>query len=670
MRTLNSLLASEQTKTTGRPTAQVIIDDRFIGVFRPRWTLVSNDDTIPDGQIAICATYDGAILRARVNPTTSTIYIQRITDPDTISQWTTWTSLATGVSPTTPLTIAWDGTSIQAIIYVLNDNRTIACKQSTNNGQTWSAETTVTTLATGHSCTGLAATLNAGSGTLYCIYADNDNSTTTLYTTTRSETGSTWTTPTAWDKTATTCNGIAVDGTGQTLNIVAALDNSLTLYRVPIDHPESWGVPNQFSKSDTNTITYKAPSIALSLGQHYYIFFIQSTHIADTVYSIFATPNWTTTSITPRPYSLTTAYGAQAMGDGINHYLCTARTVYKAPAWTASASQRTDVSDDVLSISLIEHLTDPRPLTITLRNDDGRYATELGATTYQAIKRHSQISVRLGYTISGTRYVSYYRPYWITNITHNRAQGQSTITIQATDGWGICQRTRAHQVMAWQNTTVMQIATTLLQGLGFAVTNDGNAIWDTTISTFTILTNTPLSNALRTLLRIVNGSIIFRADSEWYDTYPSATAYLAILPGTSRYTFGTSHTITSASYETKEPQATHTIIANNTIHSEAIDWTTVEIYNADETETITDRRATTQELADTIAQNRILSNYRNTINAVITTPPHVGLETGDNITINDTIVGIAQDYMILQNHITLDKTRGIWQQTMTLTAPA
>jgi len=674
MRTLPALLESQQQKAIGTPAAQVVIDDRFVGVFRPRWATYVTD-SVPDGPTDIAMCYDGSILRARVDPATGILYTQRITNVATLSQWTTWTQLATGVHPTAQIALAWDGYNTQAICYVLADARSIRAHRSTSNGASWGNQEIVNTLATGHTCTALAATLNSGNETLYVLNGDNNTTdgTATITITQTPEDGLPWIplpTTFLWTGTIT---GLAVDGIGPYLRTIITAAHGLYAAQIAPDTLAFTGYTTVLP-GDNPDVTFTHPAVALNFDQHYYIFYLEtnSATAVTRLHHVIAA-NWDTISLFPRPYNLSTAYGVCAMADINYHYLCSANTVYRAPVWTPSASQRINVAGDILNLSLTEHLTDPGQLYLALRNDDGRYASELSNGAYQAIKRGSQISVRLGYTVSGADLVSFFQPFWVQSITDHRAPGASTLRLYAVNLWGILHQTKAPRLLTWTNATIRQILTHIIASLGPDVADDSNAVWDTVLPTFTILPGQELNFPIMALLRSVGGVLVPESDPDWEIHWPSIVARLKVPAATNTYTYGAAHVIKQGDYTLTLPTATHLLAygADTSIHAHAYDHTTIELLNADRLTIHVDRRTTTNAQAATLAANVLRPITQATKQATITTPPNVTQELTDIVTVQDSILALNDTYAVLDITTVLDRSKrpGLYEQTLTLGAP-
>lgn len=678
MRQLSATLAAAQKRHITQPAATVTIDERHCGIMRPRWELFVSD-TVGDGPSVIGVAYDGACIRARSDPDTQTLHVQRVVDRANTGEWTAWTLLESGIAGDSQLALAYDGEIVQALFFVAGDRRTIKARQSADNGQTWGAAATVATVAEGSTVRALAASLNSGSGTLTCFYgAEIAAEQVCLYSTSRVESGGSWSSPQDWGRgDVSGVAGLDVSGDGATFHVAACLDNSLWLFNVGVGDLGAWPDPVTVLRSDTCAVAYAWPSIA-ALDQHRYLFFVENnTQAGYARLHHVVTPNWQDMSMAPRPYQMAAGYGAHALSSLTHHYLCTSRYVYRAKRWAPDSTQRVDISGDVLGLRLTEYLDRPGQATLLLRNDDGRYAAVGDAGDYQAIKRGSQVAMRLGYRTSAGNETSTYRPYWITGISHQcrtLPQAAALLRITAADGWGILDRAHARQTYTWQEQSALAIARAILAGYGFYVTDDGNDAWSRIISRFSITPGMALGDALRRVLRLVGGWVIFRCDEQWELSWPSATAYLTVGQPDSTYAYGIEHAIIAAEVTQAEQAATHVMVLGeaslgDAVLAEAIDWDMVEEGNEDRFTLLVERRLATVDEAAARAAAGLEAAQRAALAGLLTVPPNVGQEVLDVITVTVPTTGLeAATLLVAGNQVTLDREKGVFEQRLQISS--
>ena len=97
MRTLSATLIEAQRSASAEPFLRVLLYDRDVGATRLRWQRIYTG-TEPDGPCAAALPADGSLLRARIDPATGAVTRQRVTNPGPMSDFTSWTSVATAAA--------------------------------------------------------------------------------------------------------------------------------------------------------------------------------------------------------------------------------------------------------------------------------------------------------------------------------------------------------------------------------------------------------------------------------------------------------------------------------------------------------------------------------------------------------------------------------------------
>src|SRR5438552_1875918 len=92
MRALTDTLLAAQQAPSGEPYLRVRLYDRDLGVPRLRWARWY-DGAEPAGPCAAALPADGALLRARIDAASATLYASRVASPAAGSMYSTWTSL-------------------------------------------------------------------------------------------------------------------------------------------------------------------------------------------------------------------------------------------------------------------------------------------------------------------------------------------------------------------------------------------------------------------------------------------------------------------------------------------------------------------------------------------------------------------------------------------------
>ena len=92
MRILTSTLLEAQRSGSAVPHVRVAVSDSVAGVARPVFERLYQGDEADHHHAAVCAG-DGSLVRARVDPADSRLYVQRVRYPSRSSDFSSWTQL-------------------------------------------------------------------------------------------------------------------------------------------------------------------------------------------------------------------------------------------------------------------------------------------------------------------------------------------------------------------------------------------------------------------------------------------------------------------------------------------------------------------------------------------------------------------------------------------------
>jgi len=353
-------------------------------------------------------------------------------------------------------------------------------------------------------------------------------------------------------------------------------------------------------------------------------------------------------------------------------YLGTAGTVWRAPLWTLSPEQRTDVSNDIMRLDLTEQATAGGRLHLTLRNNDGRYGY---GRMHPAIRVGSQVGVRLGYRTAGGREVSFYRPYWITRLLVHRRhiqQGQSALVIEATDGWGILDRVRSPRTYTWVDTTVQAVLRDILGSFGVITQDDGGEVWSQPLPRYAITPGTTIGDEVRRLLAMVGGGLRFAThpDDEAYAL--GVWAHLVSGDQVSSYAYGDTHPILDLEDGPSLPEAVQVEVYGERaeLSGEALDWNAIEALDQAPLHKVVDLRLTTADQCARRAMGELHAWQQAGWRGRLTVPPNVGQEVLDVVTISDGLSGLGgAERRVVGNRVLWDRMRGLFEQTLELEKP-
>ena len=198
MRALTPTLRAAQQAASAEPYLRVRLFDRDAGAIRLRWQRI-HDGEEPDGPCALAAAGDGALLRARIDPTTGALSRQRIADPAAGAGLASWTAVASAVVAPR-LGLAASG-SRALLANVRGDGVSVELRESADSGATFGAPRTVAVAASAVTATataigrdGSAAVLYASGGSVFAV---------------RREALGAWGAPAAWSRSLATVSALA-----------------------------------------------------------------------------------------------------------------------------------------------------------------------------------------------------------------------------------------------------------------------------------------------------------------------------------------------------------------------------------------------------------------------------------------------------------------------------
>src|SRR4051794_35956740 len=94
MRNLTSTLLAAQRQTSAQPYVRAVLSDAYGGVSRLRFPRHYTGSE-PEYYVAAAGAGDGSLIRARIDPVTKVLCLQRVADPGPGSSFSSWTPVAT-----------------------------------------------------------------------------------------------------------------------------------------------------------------------------------------------------------------------------------------------------------------------------------------------------------------------------------------------------------------------------------------------------------------------------------------------------------------------------------------------------------------------------------------------------------------------------------------------
>lgn len=405
VRTLDTALTATLNSTTRRPSITLTVEDH-VAHYAPYQT-PGTADAFNDA----CVANDNSIIRVQVtrNGFASSFQVQRITDPTSATQWSSWTTL-----PGASGTMFQDGGcavsnsygTLRAFAQRGTGGSNLFAWTSTNNGVTWTGPVTVLTPPGGALLKGVGS---AGNDDVFFIYdiSGGEAIACSFY-----RAGS-WSSLTTWTlATLASGAGLAVSWNGTLYTLVYSDGYTLaTCTFTPTT--TTWNSGIVIAATTSTAIGRVAPRLSFANGI-YTLTFIEfdSGLLTGSVYSYprmrqsVDLVHWSSGMIMhdlPSNYgvvliSLPTPTSGNA---GPRTYLASPSTVYSASMFqSTNTAQFLDISNAIVSYQRIEQPGKPARLEVVVDNAQGvlnNFVTT--STTYQPIGLNASLVLSEGYKV-------------------------------------------------------------------------------------------------------------------------------------------------------------------------------------------------------------------------------------------------------------------------------
>jgi len=562
VRALTPTLLEAQKQPSAQPYVRVTVSDRIVALTRLRWErLYTGGET--DRYHAAAMPGDGSLLRARVEPSTSTIAYQRVANPGAGSAFGSWSTLDSVANA--GLALAASGANALLAFVPLNGVQ-VRIRESSDYGASFG---TVQIVAGAGAFIGSVAAVLKPDGTAFLIYAAGS----TVFVLKR--TGGTWGSAVAWPYSASQITGLACWHSGDYLLAIAGVDGSgaarlwAAVYGDGATQAvDTWSVLRDVAQADAGSnVTFRAPSLAVL--DTYRLFFVES-YSGSVAYD---RPQWTWFAPSqsfaanawrePVPFDLNTAYGlaltgADALGPA---WLSMPSGVWRAPLTTAEL----DLSDDVLELSS-ELRRDGGRARVVLRNDHGRY-TGLSTGAGAVIRAGAELEFGAGYVTSAGPEAPAAAPrFVIGGWEHRSGDGEATVTLFARDAWSLVERWRARRQFAWAAGTdnLFQILRFVFGRAGIDLINTGSSALASALRpAFTIHPGQDGRRVVAALLSLTADVVLVSA---------LGASYYEPVAGATTYRYGGDHAITRARFASAGRAVNRAQVFGPSVVAESFAW--------------------------------------------------------------------------------------------------
>jgi hypothetical protein len=632
MRTLTSTLLQAQKTASATPYLKVEVLDTIGGVPRPTYTRLYTGSE-PDFYHDATSPGDGSLVRARVDPATNNLYVQRVANPGQTSNFSSWTLLNV-VSGACSISLVSQGATVN-LFYVAPNGKDMLRRESTDYGATWSDPLNILTpdvagivwLAGAISDAGQLALIHVS--TIHVVYVIK-------------KTGSFWSNPLAWSNTVASVTGVDCLYQGDWNMVITGTESSTSdpktwtcIYGDGVAQAvDTWSSLREVTtaKSGSN-VSFHYPSTA---KPDVFRFFCIEKYTGSPSYqrpvgshgpsnSAFVDNLWRE----PVPFNLSSSYGIALTATSSDLWLCTPYGVWRGPLTNTNVN----VTGDVLELSLRED-SQGGSVTVVLRNDDGRY-NSIGSGAYASLRKGSEVRISPGYLTSAGQESSAGPAYWIEGWEYRTGGGQALFLLYARNAWHLLVTWWARRQYTWDSgtTTVADILKSILARVGLKTSTTGASSQATTLKpSFTIHPGESGASAVRRLLEKVPDVLLFQGHQGFLIEPLASEA--------TDYSYGTGHVILQGRYLSRAQAYNRIQVFGSADMGEAYTW--------GEVDQVFDRLLQVHDLnLDTLqkTQDRANATLREQLIAAldgeIDVPANCGQELYDVIEVTDGSLGLA-----------------------------
>lgn len=657
-RTLPAGMAANITAASQAPAFSCTLQDL---VQRP--TLMGSNASAR-GRTCSVVTNGNAIVEASVRQGAdpNVLEVRRISDPTSSTQWQqNLSTLTSGALASAGCAISKDGSGNLNVYYQSSADRKIYYYSSTNDGVSWSGPTATNgalPLGTGNFCYGLACDGNLN---LWGIFASYDpNGACILARSTYSGSWSAWSnegpsSPTWGLMRGISCatNGAATDfacgvQTRSGLNGIAAG----TFYRSggaygAISTPVPFDTPNL-------GLSYANPCLFLYSGVWWMAVTLTDSGSVSGVAQARTQVLSSTDFVSWTPFAslgYVFQYGCQVVRHSNGSvYVFDAVNCYSFPAGPAA----TDVSNDVLSVTITDHLDDPASVTVVLDNTSGAYLTDANA------RADATLSVAFGYAgQTVTTHVAI-----VDTLTFEVSPRQNTVTINARSHPKLLDYPSARFV-AYSNQSLAAIITDICQRSGATLAAlPGTSQFSQTLSCFMIPPGETWLSALKRLSGIYGFS--------FFGTAAPSIKVVEPQPGdASVWSYGSE--ILAASYGLASDQANVIRVSGSsspgavTPFAEAIDTTNLTTIGRERYRNVVDRNLDTAAKCQIRATFTLQEEQRHAVHGQLVCALNPQHELLDVISITDAAIGASNLALRIESiSWVADFETGVYEQQLHL----
>jgi hypothetical protein len=541
MRELSSTLLAAQQKASRTPCVKVEASNRHAGVVNLRWERLYTGSEA-DYYHALTMPGDGSLIRVRLTPPSDSrkLYRQRVASPTPQSDFSQWVY----TSQYDVVTVAASSLGAEASIFWINGDRKLYHLKSTDYGASWGSPQLLTYTPT-TAINGLACAYKPN-GDIALFFADQA----TLYVMKRLS--DSWQAKVAWDKSTGDLSGVAAVYDDDWNLLVTGKDSggNYKLWSLVYGDGgdvalESWSALKELASAPADG-DFQYRTAFMDKPDVCRCFFVESFSGNQAYsrpvwsYSIPETKFIDNLWHEPVPFNLDSQYGLAIAHYGGYGWLSSPYGVWRAEL----SPQSLDLSADIMSLR--EELSPAGgSLNVELRNDDGRYAAP-GEGDLAVLDIGGQLDFSPGYVTAQGDEVSSGLSFMVSSYEHNSAGGQSSLVLNAADGWSLIKSWRARHQFRWNKDTgemnVRQLLAFVLGRVGLRLeVKSQSSVMSGYYPDFTINPGNSGEDVIQRLLSFVP-DVLFIEGNTAYVVNPLAD-------DGSDYAYGQSHPVVEGRYK-------------------------------------------------------------------------------------------------------------------------
>jgi hypothetical protein len=664
MRQLSSTLLAAQQQASRIPFVKVEASNRHAGVVNLRWERLY-EGAEDDYYHALTMPGDGSLIRVRVTPPSDSrkLYRQRVASPGPQSDFSQWVY----TSQYDVVTVAACSLGAEVGIFWIKGDRKLYHLKSTDYGASWGSPQLLTYTPT-TAINGLAAAFKPN-GDIAVFFADQA----TLYVMKRLN--DSWQSKVAWDKSTGDLSGVAAVYDGDWNLFVTGQDNSDNFKLWTLVYGDggdiatgNWSELKEFAAAPADG-DFEYRTAFMDKPDVCRCFFVEGFSGNQS----YSRPGWSYAVPgskfidnlwhEPVPFNLDSQYGLAIAHYGDYCWLTSPCGVW----WAGLAVQSLDLSADILSLR--EELGPTGGgLTVELRNASGGYAVP-GEGELTVLDIGGQLDFSPGYVTAQGNEVSSGLAFILDSYEHASAGGQSSLVLNAADGWSLIKGWRARHQFRWnkdsQEMSVGQILAFVLGRVGLRLeVKSQSSVMAGYYPDFTINPGNSGDTIMRKLLSFVPDVLFIEGSTAWVVN--------PLSDDDSDYGYGQSHPVIEGRYRQAGWGLNHIQVEGydpaegEAIVVDAFSWGQVELLY-DKLGQVEDKNLDTVAKAGDRGEAYLRQAEMEAVDGAILAPVNCGQQLYDVVDITDSRAGLsAARRRVVGLTLVYRPRRGEYQQRLLL----